>query len=362
MSKKNNIRTPKFLDLQLAREINNSVYQGTGCFLFLTLPEEKLLSPLPSSNGGDSYWYNVINLYKMYCDYGRYFLWFCIQKSVIPSYDSLEDKNDTEYKENIKILEQDHARVIEHYRFIAKNARHVLSHGIFQQETMLSSYKDPKIVFLENTFLEILKDKKWPENQQDWKKINQWVIEEADFLYDWLKKWGLVWKKCPETEINTLQRKFYYGRWEYAQDKDNCLNTDMEDYTLGKYEENDYHIYDEQNKNITSFARAFPSQLIFDASEYLASSVSNCVRSQYAEHEDYGFWKSDRPNANIKALFMNINFYGIDNVRQKMQDKKEGVLACPDGYRLYLEGLSRKMTTLPKVTSRETKKSHFTRR
>ncbi len=356
---KNKVIKPKFLDIQSAREINNYVYQGTGCFLFLTLPENKLLSPLPESSYGSGYMYNVINLYKMYYDYGRYFLWFCIQKSVMPPCCSPDDEDMVRNRDS---LINNQPRIMEHYRFITKVARHVLAHGIYQQEMKFPPYKDPKVSDLENIFKRKLAERSWPESEKDWRTINQWVTGEADFLYDWIKSWASLWKKNNESDIQDLQKKFYFGRWDYASDRDNCEVLEDEDYSLGEYEGDQYNIYDESNDKMTSFARSFPYQFVFDAQKYLASSVQGNVRSQYSPQEDYGYWKSNDPFKHVKSLFMNINYYGIDNVRQKMMNKKKGTVACPDGYKLYLEGLTTKMTTFPYINKAPKKKSRFVRR
>ena len=92
-------------------------------------------------------------------------------------------------------------------------------------------------------------------------------------------------------------------------------------------------LYEERDKELTSFARVFSKQFMIDAKDYLAAAAPN-RRSQYEEGK--GAWRSDRPEVNIECLYKNINFDGIENVRRKMYHpiKKERV--CPDGYGLYL--------------------------
>lgn len=351
-----NVLTPKFLDMLQARDINNLVYKNTGCFLFLTLPEEQLLYPKPMSAGGENYSYNIINLYKMYNDYGHFFLWFTIQKSQLPDNYMFDN---SEMAEEMNILKTGQPRAAEHYAFVTRIARHVLTHGIFQQNSIINNpYIDPKIVTIEAIFEKVLSGKKWPDTESDWKKITRWLVGEADFLYDWIKQWATIWGGC-KREKEDLKRRFYYGRWEYSTNRDKCKSTDEEAILLGNYKGSSYYIYEETNPELTSFSRVFPFQRIIDAKEYLAAAVSNCVRSQY---ESPSFWRSDRLEDNLRALYRNINFYGIENVRRQMYHPSRPPMVCPDAFKLYLEGLTNKMVTLPIIEPKPQSSSRFRRK
>lgn len=354
---KNNARIliPKFLEVSKARDLNNLVYRSTGCFLFLTIPDDKILLPLPETAGCDNYRYNVINLYKMYNDYGHYFLWFAIQASQLPQKSALDD---VEMSKRVEELSQAQPRVTKHYSFVARIARHVITHGIFQRRIATSPYTDPKIAEMERIFGELLQAKPWPQSQSDWTKINNWLVQEADFAYNWLHSWAEIWNSCFR-EKEGLQRRFYYGRWEYSTNRDKCISVDDEAVILKKFEGRSVLIYEESNKDLTSFARVFSFQFVSDAKDYLAAAAPNC-RSVYEEGK--GPWRSDRPEVNIKCLFKNINFAGIENAREGMYHPTRQCIACPDCYRLYLDGLTKEMLLLPSTNARPQGKSRFSRR
>ena len=118
-------------------------------------------------------------------------------------------------------------------------------------------------------------------------------------------------------------------------------------------------IYEENDKNLTSFARVFSLQFVSDAKDYLAAAAPNC-KSEYEEGK--GPWRSDRPEVNIRCLFKNINFAGIENARKGMYHPSRQESVCPDCYRLYLEGLTKKMLLLPSTNARPQVKSRFSRR
>ncbi len=349
------VLVPKFLDMEKARALNNIVYKNTGCFLFITLPEERLLSPRPNTAGSDNYAYNVVNLYKMYRDFGHFCLWFTIQESQAPQYYMVESP-DTMVIEAIDKLKKSHLRAKDHYNFVAIVARHVITHGIFQQFSMLSPYRDPKIMILEKTFEKILSGKKWPDSEKDWKAINRWLVEESDFMYDWIDQWAQIWQHCTK-EINSLKDRFYYGRWEYSQNKDTCYSTNCDNFQIKDYEGSKYYLFDERDPNLSSFARAFTFQHILDAKDYLVAAAPTS-RSQYDEN---GFWRSDRADEKLKILFRNINCYGIQNVRDKMLHPLSTATVCPDAFRLYLEGLTAKMASLPAINPKPKKTSRFRR-
>lgn len=356
MAKNNGrILIPRFLDMQAAREINDLVYRSTGCFLFMTLPEEKLLCPRPTTPGGDNYTYNVLNLYKMYNDYGHFFFWWSLQKSQLPQYQGNQDEDLSEKYDDLQ-LEQ--SRVIEHYTFVTRTARHVLAHGIFQLPSMLNPYSNPKISAIERVFGGVLSEQSWPENGNDWRTINRWLVSEADFVYDWIKNWALLWANCAE-EKEELQNKFYFGRWGYSKNKDECTLIEGQEGVLANYEGTSFLMYDEKSDALSSFARAFPFQHIYDAKDYLVAVAPGCVRSQY---EEGCFWRSDRPDVNLKFLCRNINFYGIENVRKQLLNPKGTVSLCPDVYRLYLEGLIKKIVTLPVINTTSKRASRFRRK
>ena len=337
---------PRFLDMNEARKLNNLVYRNTGCFLFLTLPDDKMLSPIPESAGCDNYRYNVINLYRMYNDYGHYFLWFALQASQLPQKDAIDDAGQYD---RVKSLFQEQDRVMKHYTFIARIARHAITHGIFQRRNKLSSYTDPKIIELERIFGSVLSGKQWPQIQADWGRINEWLVQEADFAYNWLNSWAEIWNCCTKGK-DDLQRRFYYGRWEYSTNRDECRSVEDESI-ISKQVEGD--------KDLTSFARVFSKQFMIDAKDYLAAAAPN-RRSQYEEGK--GSWRSDRPEVNIECLYKNINFDGIENVRRKMYHPIKKETVCPDGYGLYLEGLTNKMLSLPLINTKPKNKSRFNRR
>ena len=351
-----NVLVPKFLDMEKARALNNNVYKNTGCFLFVTLPEEKLLSPQPNSGGGGNYASNVINLYKMYNDYGHFFLWFTIQESQIPQ-DYMINSPDPVVTGAITSLKQSQSRVREHYNFVARVARHVLAHGIFQQFSMLTPYCDPKIKSLENAFEKILSGKIWPDSEKDWKAISRWLVEESDFMYEWINQWAEIWKHCT-TEINELKTKFYYGRWDYSKNKDVCYSTNKDSFLVKEYEGKKYFLFDDRDENLSSFARVFPFQHILDTKEYLVAAAPSISRSEYDEN---GFWRSDRPDERLKNLFININYYGVENVRSKMLQPMKTSSTCPDAFKLYLEGLTKKMISLPVINTKPKKSSKFRR-
>lgn len=354
---KNNARIliPKFLDASKVRDLNNLVYRNTGCFLFLTIPDDEILLPWPETAGCDNYRYNVINLYKMYNDYGHYFLWFAVQESQLPQKSALDD---VEMSNRVEELSREQSRVTEHYSFVARIARHVITHGIFQRRITISPYTDPKIAEMERIFCELLQGKQWPQSQSDWTKINKWLVQEADFAYDWLYSWAEIWNNCSK-EKDGLQRRFYYGRWEYSTNRDECRSVDDESIISKQFEGGSFSIYEENDKDLTSFARVFSLQFVNDARDYLAATAPNC-KSEYEEGK--GPWRSDRPEVNIRCLFKNINFAGIENVRQIMYHPLQKEIVCPDCYRLYLDGLTKKMLSLPSVNARPQGKSRFSRR
>ena len=197
---KNNARIliPKFLEVSKVRDLNNFVYRNTGCFLFLTIPNDEILLPWPETAGCDNYRYNVINLYKMYTDYGHYFLWFAIQASQLPQESAFDD---VEMSKRVEKLSKEQSRVTKHYSFVARIARHVITHGIFQRRTTISPYTDPKIDEMERVFGELLSEKQWPQSQSDWTKINKWLVQEADFAYNWLYSWAEIWNKCSKEKV-----------------------------------------------------------------------------------------------------------------------------------------------------------------
>lgn len=346
---------PSFLYVDEARKLNNLVYRNTGCFLFLTLPDDKILSPIPESAGCDNYRYNVINLYRMYNDYGHYFLWFALQASQLPPKDTLDD---AEQYDRMKSLFQEQARVMKHYTFVARIARHAITHGIFQRRKMLSSYTDPKIIELESIFGSVLSGKQWPQTQADWGRINEWLVQEADLVYNWLNSWAEIWNCCTKGK-DDLQRRFYYGRWEYSTNRDKCRSVEDESVISKQVDGGVVSVYEERDENLTSFARVFSKQFMTDAKDYLAAAAPN-RRSQYEEGK--GAWRSDRPEVNIECLYKNINFDGIENVRRKMYHPIKKETVCPDGYGLYLEGLTNKMLSLPLINTRPKNKSRFNRR
>lgn len=346
---------PKFLDIDEARKLNNLVYMNTGCFLFLTLPDDQMLFPSPETAGCDNYRYNVINLYRMYNDYGHYFLWFALQASQLPQKNMLDDAGQYD---RVKILLQEQDRVMMHYTFVARIARHVITHGIFQRRTTIRSYTNPMIIELERVFGELLPGKQWPQTQADWGKINEWLVQEANFVYDWLKSWAEIWNYCTKGK-DALQKRFYYGRWEYSTNRDECRSVEEESVIPKQIEGEFVSLYEERDKDLTSFARVFSKQFVIDVKDYLAAVAPNC-RSQYEEGK--GSWRSDRPEVNIECLYKNINFAGIENVRQKMYRPTEKEIVCPDGYGLYLEGLTKKMLSLPLINARPKNKSRFSRR
>ena len=354
---KNNAKVliPRFLDMRAARDLNNLVYKNTGCFLFMTIPEEKVLSPRPTVAGGDNYSYNVLNLYKMYNDFGHYFLWVSLQESQLPQ---LYAHDDIEIVERIDRLRQDRQRVMEHYTFITGAARHILAHGIFQQYSMINPYCDPKVTSLESVFEKVLSDRNWPNSDHDWKRINQWLFDEADFAYGWIEKWATLWAYCPDKK-EELKRRFYYGQWEFSKSKDSYVFLENEKEIQTDKDGSSYYLYDERNKNMTSFARAFSFQRIYDAKDYLVAAVSGCVKSQYEEN---GIWRSDRPDLNLNILCRNINYYGIENAREQLYKPTRQMSVCPDVFRLYLEGLSGKMLKLPIIDSMQRKQSRFMRK
>ena len=346
---------PKFLNMDAARELNNLVYKNSGCFLFMTLPSEKLLSPRPTTDGGGNYSYNVLSLYKMYNDYGHFFVWFSIQKSSIPR----KCTGTPDLENEIRRLLQDQPRVLEHYVFITKYARHILAHGVFQQESSISPFLDPKTIRLQSVFKEILSDHNWPESDSDWLAINKWLTAEADYMYEWIKAWASIWSCC-EDEKSDLQKRFYYGRWEYATNKDSCRYLEEEAIIPSEYGGRLYYIFEENGNEVSSFARAFSYQLVVDAKDYLVAATSKTVRSEYEEGGLY--WKSDCPELNLKYLFRNINYYGIKNARDKMYHPSRPSGLCQDVYKLYLEGLVGKMITLPAVSVRGKRSDRFKRK
>lgn len=359
-NKSNNIFIPKFLDEEETRKINNHIYKNTGCFLFLHIPKISFFSPIVLNQGGDNYRYNLLNLYKMYNDYGHYFLWFCIQNSQLELI-----RADTENKdviENIVKLEENRSRIADHYAFITKTARHVLAHGIFECPAGdgRPSYVDPKISEMNKIFREVLNknDKDKPTSAEDWKKLARWVKEEADELYSWLWQWGELWGESSMDARENLKRRFYYGRWDYAINKDNCVDADKpESYSLIKYNNKDILLYEEADQNLTSFARVFSAQFVFDAKEYLAGAAGD-RKSQY--EEGYKSWKSKSPAVNWKILYKNINFAGVENVRTEML--KGTSKACPDGFRLYLTGLNKIMLDFPEIQAKpKSSKTRFHR-
>ena len=284
---KNNARIliPKFLEVSKVRDLNNFVYRNTGCFLFLTIPNDEILLPWPETAGCDNYRYNVINLYKMYTDYGHYFLWFAIQASQLPQESAFDD---VEMSKRVEKLSKEQSRVTKHYSFVARIARHVITHGIFQRRTTISPYTDPKIAEMERVFGELLSEKQWPQSQSDWTKINKWLVQEADFAYNWLYSWAEIWNKCSK-EKDALQRRFYYGRWEYSTNRDKCRSVEDESIISKQSEEGFFMIYEENDKNLTSFARVFSLQFVSDAKDYLAAAAPNC-KSEYEEGK--GPWKT----------------------------------------------------------------------
>ena len=322
----------------------------------MTLPEEKLLDPKPTIPGGDNYTYNVLNLYKMYNDYGHFFFWCSLQKSQLPQI--LEDEKE-DLTDQHTALQREQERVIKHYNFVSRTARHVLAHGIFQLPFIINSYNDPKISDMERIFGEVLSERSWPENGNDWKTINRWLVSEADFVYDWIKRWALLWDHCPG-EKEELQQKFYYGRWEYSRNKDECRLTGDMEKALGDYNGTSFYIYEDGNKDLTSFAMAFPFQRIMDAKDYLIAATPNCVRSQY-ENENGVYWRSDKPDVNLKALYKSINFDGIENARNQLLHPKVPMSFCPDAFKLYLEGLINKMVKLPVIETRSKATSRLRR-
>lgn len=351
---KNKIKIPKFLIVEAARKLNNLVYGNTGCFLFLTYPDEEILLPTPEASGCDCYRYNVINLYRMYNDYGHFFLWCAMQQLQLPDVTKIVDVS---LRENAAKLAIDQPRVMKHYEFIVGIARHVIAHGIFQRRKDMSNYSDPKITALEEIFIDVLSGKRWPEDQSDWNTINEWLVREADHVYDWLWLWAKVWGDCP-VGVELVRDRFYYGRWGYSANKVICRSADKTEAVIPKmYNGKMVSIYEEKD-DPTSFAKVFTLQFVSDASDYLSAAASDC-KSDY--EEDRGPWKSDRPKVNIICLYKNINYSGIENVRRKMYgDYKKGAL-CPDGYKLYLEGLTGEMIKLPKINSKPRPKSRFNR-
>lgn len=346
---------PQFLDMQAARRMNNTVYRNTGCFLFLTLPNEELLSPGPVMNGGDNYRYNVMNLYKMYHDYGRFFFWFTIQESQLPREEMLSD---AKMSEKIDALWQEQSRVRDHYIFVTKTARHILAHGIFQRRLADKPYTDPKVLEIEKSFSALLSGRKWPQTEKDWEVINRWLVREANFVYDWLGRWADIWNACGAEKEN-LQKKFYYGKWEYSKNRDHYTLITDEPSLEKEYEGQSFWVYDERDQELTSFARVFSLQFVMDAKDYLAASAPSGARSQYEEN---GFWKSNNPESNLCNLYRNINFYGIENVRKQLQHPSGLTSVCPDVYRLYLEGLTNKMVTLPTMNSKSRSSDLFCRK
>lgn len=349
---KDKMTIPKILDIDNARKLNNKVYRNTGCFIFLTLPRNNFDWPMPGLKS-DIYAYEVINLYKMYNDYGHFFLWFCLLESQLPPLSTVvENKMELEYL----MINRD--CVMKHYLFISDCARHVLAHGIFQCPSAMSPYVDPKISEMQEIFQTRIK-KSWPETKDDWKTMASWICEEADRLYDWIDKWAELWGKVKEGKEN-LKESFYYGSWKYSRKEDSCVQICKDEYALGTYEGISYKIYDEEDQNMSSFARVFSYQLVRDAKDYLVAAAPSSVRSRY-EYNGI-FWKSINPNVNLKFLYKCINAYGIENARKRLMNPLPSSMSCPDVFLLYLQGLASEMTKLPTlISSSKLKTSRFCR-
>ena len=268
----------------------------------------------------------------MFCDYGHYFFWHSIQESRLP-------KVPDPTAGDLTRLTNDRKDMAEFYSFVAEVARHIIAHGIF----MYGNHHDPKYDKICNSFHNII-NKDWPENEEEWKMISDWVVNTADSVFSWLMEWGDLWEVQQDKDKKDLMEAFYYGRWKYSINRDECNSVGPE--TVWK--PNHYNLYNEKDTSITSFARVFSSQMFYDVLTTLSIAAPPDCRSDYVENSKY--WKNRKPEVNWRLLYTNINFIGVENVRKELKNKA-GDSVCPDCFRLYLEGLTCEMANLPRENS-----------
>ena len=107
--------TPLFLQEGKAKELNKKIYTNTSCFLFMCQPDLDNYLPSPISNQENAVSV-VLNLYKIYRDYGCFFVWVCLQDNMLPM--KADPEYGDTYKEALKNLRHSRAKVFKHYNSI----------------------------------------------------------------------------------------------------------------------------------------------------------------------------------------------------------------------------------------------------
>lgn len=314
------IYLPRFLEKNKAEDINAIVHANTGCILFLRVPKQDIYLPRPST-GKENYYYNVLNLYKMYNDYGKFFFWTCIQEKQLPS----GLKRDSKYNQrDIDLLRRERKNIEQKYKFVCTKARHLLAHGLLTTDIYSTSNNNRPWTInsiegaVEKWCYSQLSNRALPNTDEEWSIVAKAICSESDEVYDWIEKWARLWGDCSEEERKKMADRVYYGIWDEYPKSDNCLLTTAQLNERGFGYHNSHVFVNPYKKNDTSrstFANMLNEQHIKDLSKYLANGVSVSI------NKNNKTWASTAPFQNQDVLAEEIGFYGIEKLRELLKRK-----------------------------------------
>lgn len=191
---------PLFLQKGYLSQLNNQLFDKTGCFAFLCT--DTVLCATEPKSWQDAFSIIVPGLYSVYHDYGCLFLPLLIDYIGHPGF-----QPDGFYVPS---------GIWQHIMAIDKTLRPNITHGILYKtnrdifQTKISSYY--LFSYYRAKGIKPPKPGQWPSfvenlDEEQWQYIVEKIVDDSNGLYDHLLNWSIEWEKRPD-ELQDLKKRF----------------------------------------------------------------------------------------------------------------------------------------------------------
>ena len=190
---------PLFLQKGYLSNLNDQLFDKTGCFAFLCT--DRAICATNPISWQDAFSIIVPGLYSVYHDYACQFLFILL------------DDNNSGFQPDGFIVPKG---FIPHINAIEKTLRPNLTHGILYhlernhfQNMLLNFYLRP---YYQSKGIIPPKYSRWTDliesmDEEQWEYVVTRIVNDSDNLYNHLLKWSLEWEKKP-TELSNLKSRF----------------------------------------------------------------------------------------------------------------------------------------------------------
>ena len=198
-------RSPKLLNPETLRKLNQETFDSTGFFFFLRADSPVLRA---SQEGRDSFHALVATLYCVYADYSKGHIDKCFKDEFLPP----DLKGDTAF-----IDKRDQAR--EHFKSVRRGLRQGLLHGHFPdtgtRRQLVESLRD--LGLLARTG----RKKDWQAilneigniKKKEWIEARERLCDQSDLLYEYLDEWKNGWAQASPSLREGIYEQFFRADW-----------------------------------------------------------------------------------------------------------------------------------------------------